>query len=102
MEPRSGSEGRTGGRRGSTSPRSPPRKASSNRSAALYDLRRYRYVEDAYLGAARPANPITPWYVKHCDGVARFPDWHIFWRGLPIDGIEPAIRYSLSAPIDLA
>jgi hypothetical protein len=30
----------------------------------------------------------------------RFPDWHVFWRGLSIDQIEPAVRYALAAPVD--
>jgi hypothetical protein len=50
---------------------------------------------------SRPANPITSWYAKQCDGLARFPEWHVFWRGLPIAGIEPAIQQALAAPVDL-
>ena len=55
-----------------------------------------------FFWRARPSNPITPWYAKQCDGLARFADWHIFWRGLPPERIEPAIRYSLAAPSDFA
>jgi hypothetical protein len=33
--------------------------------------------------------------------MARFPEWFVFWRGLPIDRIEPAIRYALAEPTDL-
>ena len=33
--------------------------------------------------------------------MARFADWHVFWRGFPIDRIDPAIRYALSEPTDL-
>ena len=54
-----------------------------------------------FFWRARPANPINPWYAKQCDGLARFPDWFVFWRGLPIDRIEPAIRYALAEPTDL-
>jgi hypothetical protein len=54
----------------------------------------------AFFWRARPANPIAPWYVKQCDGLARFPDWHVFWRGLPIERIDPAVRYTLAAPND--
>jgi bifunctional N-acetylglutamate synthase/kinase len=53
-----------------------------------------------FFWRTRPTNPIGPWYIKNCDGVARFPDWHVYWRGLPPDKIEPAIRYALSAPVD--
>ena len=54
----------------------------------------------AFFWRARPKNPINSWYLKNCDGVARFPDWHVFWRGFPVEKIEPAIRYALSAPVD--
>jgi acetylglutamate kinase len=55
----------------------------------------------SFFWRARPANPINPWYIRQSDGMARFPDWHVFWRGLPIDRIEPAIRYALAEPTDL-
>jgi acetylglutamate kinase len=55
----------------------------------------------SFFWRARPANPINPWYVRQCDGMTRFPDWHVFWRGMPIEGIDPAIRYALAAPSDL-
>jgi bifunctional N-acetylglutamate synthase/kinase len=55
----------------------------------------------AFFWRSRAANPITPWYVKQCDGLARFPDWHVFWRGLTVEAIDPAIRHALAAPIDL-
>jgi hypothetical protein len=53
-----------------------------------------------FFWRARPANPISSWYVKNCDGVARFAEWHVYWRGLPVAEIEPAIRYALAAPVD--
>jgi N-acetyltransferase of N-acetylglutamate synthase len=49
---------------------------------------------------SRAANAITPWYAKQCDGLIRFPEWHVFWRGLPIETIDPAIRFALAAPND--
>jgi acetylglutamate kinase len=55
----------------------------------------------SFFWRARPANPINPWYIRQSDGMARFPDWYVFWRGLPIDRIEPAIRYALSEATDL-
>jgi acetylglutamate kinase len=54
-----------------------------------------------FFWRSRPANPITPWYVKHCDGLERFPEWHIFWRGLPVSSIEAAIAHARAAPVDL-
>jgi acetylglutamate kinase len=54
----------------------------------------------AFFWRSRADNPITPWYVKQCDGLCRFPDWHVFWRGLPVGAIEPAVRYALDAPAD--
>jgi acetylglutamate kinase len=54
-----------------------------------------------FFWRSRPANPITPWYVKQCDGLERFPEWHVFWRGLPVSSIEAAIEHARSAPVDL-
>jgi hypothetical protein len=54
----------------------------------------------AFFWRARPINPIAAWYVKQCDGLVRFPEWHIFWRGLPLEGIDPAVRHALAAPSD--
>ena len=54
----------------------------------------------SFFWRARPSNPISSWYLKNCDGVARFADWHVYWRGLVIERIEPAIRYALAAPVD--
>ena len=52
----------------------------------------------AFFWRARPSNPIVPWYAKQCDGLVRFPDWHVFWRGLPPEKIAPAIAYALALP----
>jgi acetylglutamate kinase len=54
-----------------------------------------------FFWRSRPANPITPWYVKQCDGLERFPEWHVFWRGLPVPSIEAAIEHARAAPVDL-
>jgi acetylglutamate synthase len=54
----------------------------------------------SFFWRARPTNPITPWYAKQCDGLARFPDWHVFWRGMPPANIQSAIEYALAAPAD--
>jgi hypothetical protein len=56
----------------------------------------------SFFWRSRPANPIGNWYVKQCDGFARFPEWHVFWRGLGPETIEPAIRYALGLPADFA
>jgi NAT, N-acetyltransferase, of N-acetylglutamate synthase len=55
-----------------------------------------------FFWRARPTNPISSWYLKNCDGVARFTDWHVYWRGLGIEQIEPAMRHALVAPSDFA
>jgi hypothetical protein len=55
----------------------------------------------SFFWRARPDNPITPWYAKRCDGLARFPEWHIFWRNLPPARLENAIGYALAQPSDL-
>ncbi|MES1165567.1 MAG: hypothetical protein ABUR63_07415 [Verrucomicrobiota bacterium] len=54
----------------------------------------------SFYWRARPQNPIASWYLKNCDGVARFADWHVYWRGLEVERIEPAIRDALAAPVD--
>jgi hypothetical protein len=54
----------------------------------------------AFFWRSRPENAITGWYAKQCDGLARFPGWHVFWRGLPIETIDPAIRAALAASND--
>jgi N-acetyl-gamma-glutamyl-phosphate reductase/acetylglutamate kinase len=51
-----------------------------------------------FFWRARPGNPIIPWYTKQCDGMARFPDWHVYWRGLTPERIQPAIAYCLALP----
>jgi acetylglutamate kinase len=53
-----------------------------------------------FFWRSRADNPITPWYVKQCDGLLRLPAWHVFWRGLPVEAVEPAVRYALEAPAD--
>jgi bifunctional N-acetylglutamate synthase/kinase len=55
-----------------------------------------------FFWRSRPGNAITPWYVKQCEGLARFAEWHVFWRGLPVETIDPAIRYALSAASDFS
>jgi len=50
---------------------------------------------------ARPANPIVAWYTQLCDGLVRFPEWNVFWKGLAPDKIPEAIAYSLAQPIDI-
>ena len=50
---------------------------------------------------ARSSNPIVEWYSKLCDGLVRAGDWHVFWRGLPIDRISEAIAWTLAQPVDI-
>jgi acetylglutamate kinase len=54
----------------------------------------------AFFWRARSSNPITPWYVKQCEGLVRLPEWHVFWRGLPPERIAAAVDYALAAPSD--
>jgi hypothetical protein len=50
---------------------------------------------------ARASNPVNAWYTQQADGMARFPDWHVFWRGVPAEQIPQAIQYALAAPVDI-
>ena len=51
-----------------------------------------------FFWRAVPSNPIVPFYAKQCDGLVRFPEWHVYWRGLAPDKIQPAIEYALALP----
>jgi len=51
-----------------------------------------------FFWRARPDNPICSWYAKQCDGLARFPRWHVFWRGLAPEKIPAAIDHCLALP----
>jgi GNAT superfamily N-acetyltransferase len=50
---------------------------------------------------ARAKNPIDQWYVKLCDGLMRFPEWHVYWKGLQPAEVAPAVEWALAQPIDL-
>jgi acetylglutamate kinase len=54
----------------------------------------------SFFWRSRPDNNITPWYAKQCDGLMRFSDWHVFWRGLAPAQVQPAVEYALSLPGD--
>jgi hypothetical protein len=58
--------------------------------------------EPTVFWRARPRNPIANWYTKVCDGLARFPEWTVFWRGLQPDRVASAIEYALAQPVDIA
>jgi acetylglutamate kinase len=49
---------------------------------------------------ARPDNPITPWYMGHCDGMTVTPKWRVYWRGLDSGEIQAAIDEAISKPSD--
>ncbi len=50
---------------------------------------------------ARRANPISEWYVKLCDGLARLPDWTVYWKGVAVDAIPKAIDWAVKQPVDI-
>ncbi|HEY0708270.1 MAG TPA: hypothetical protein VGG33_15805 [Polyangia bacterium] len=54
----------------------------------------------SFFWRSRPDNPITPWYAKQCDGLVRFPDWHVFWIGLKPAEIQPAVEFARGLPGD--
>ena len=51
---------------------------------------------------ARRTNPISEWYTKLCDGLARLPEWTVYWKGLAPDGIPAAIDWAVGQPVDIA
>lgn len=50
---------------------------------------------------ARPANPISEWYAKLCDGLARLPEWTVYWKGVPPESIPGAIAWAVAQPVDI-
>jgi hypothetical protein len=63
----------------------------------------WRWVAEDYtrlFWRARPDNPITPWYEKQCDGRMKLDPWIVYFKGLPVGDIEPAIDYALRQPVD--
>ena len=50
---------------------------------------------------ARRANPISEWYVKLCDGLARLPDWTVYWKGIAVEAIPKAIDWAVKQPVDI-
>jgi acetylglutamate kinase len=50
----------------------------------------------------RNDNPILPFYLQECDGMARTERWHVFWKGLAAERIPEAIATALAQPIDFA
>ena len=57
--------------------------------------------QPTFFWRTRPNNPIDAWYTKQCDGLARFVDWHVYWKNLATEKIPEAISYSLAQPIDI-
>jgi hypothetical protein len=49
---------------------------------------------------ARPDNPIAPFYVQECDGMARVGAWHVFWKGLAPGRLGDAIAFTIAQPVD--
>lgn len=45
---------------------------------------------------ARPGNSVGEWYGKLCDGLAKFPEWNVYWKGIVPEKIPQAIEYALS------
>jgi acetylglutamate kinase len=50
----------------------------------------------------RNDNPILPFYLQECDGMARTEKWHVFWKGLAPEQIPEAVTTALAQPIDFA
>ncbi|HKQ70911.1 MAG TPA: hypothetical protein VJT73_16305 [Polyangiaceae bacterium] len=51
---------------------------------------------------ARPDNPIVPFYIQECDGMARMGEWHVFWKGIVPEHVPEAIATTLAQPVDFA
>lgn len=51
---------------------------------------------------AKRDNPISSWYVGHCDGMAKTSGWTVYWRGIEQSNIPQAIAQSCALPEDFA
>ena len=49
---------------------------------------------------SREQNPITQWYIQHCDGFVRGTPWTIFWRGVDEKNIPRVILEARNQPTD--
>lgn len=50
---------------------------------------------------ARPDNAIVKWYTKLCDGMVRFPEWTVYWKGVRPGQVPDVIRFVLAQSLDL-
>lgn len=55
----------------------------------------------AVFWRARRSNPISEWYTKLCDGLARLPGWTVYWKGLSPREIPSAIEWAVGQPVDI-
>lgn len=63
----------------------------------------WRRMSDDYprvIWRARVNNPISPWYDKLCDGRVRSDGWTVYFKGIPVDDLQAAVRYALDQPVD--
>lgn len=50
---------------------------------------------------ARSENPVGEWYTKLCDGMAKSPEWNVYWKGIEPSRIPAAIEYALGQSVDI-
>ena len=50
----------------------------------------------------RPDNPIASWYATVCDGMARMPEWNVYWRGIDTQRIPDVIEAARAHPTDFS
>jgi acetylglutamate kinase len=53
-----------------------------------------------FVWRTRRDNPIVPWYASVADGMARRPNWYVFWRGIEPERIAAAIAEAEARPSD--
>lgn len=61
----------------------------------------FRDEHRAVFWRARASNPINEWYTKLADGLAKTPEWWVFWVGIETAHIPEVIAWTLAQPIDL-
>lgn len=48
-----------------------------------------------FFWRSRPENPINAWYFEKADGMMKFPEWFVWWKGLSTRDAHRAVKLAL-------
>lgn len=51
---------------------------------------------------SRAGNSFNAWYAERATGMMKFPDWHVWWRGLSPRQAQKAVKVALATPLTVA